>query len=82
MAKDISEYSQQRAALLSAVGAPGSGALRYTAAMYFYKRDEMTAQMLEIYRSCSKFDHEDPVAIAEYESIPVSPLPAEEESGQ
>jgi hypothetical protein len=37
--------------------------------MFFYAQGEMPADMLEIYRCCSKFDHEDPIAVALYEGI-------------
>ena len=31
--------------------------------MYFYKRGEMTAEVLEVYRLCSRLDNEDPLPI-------------------
>lgn len=40
-----------------------SGRTRYAAAMYFYKRGEMSAEVLEVYRLCSRLDHQDPLAI-------------------
>ncbi len=66
---DQSEVDRQSVFLCVNVGASGSGAVRYAAAMYFYNLDMMSAQMLEIYRMCSKFDSEDPVDIAKFESI-------------
>jgi hypothetical protein len=38
-----------------------SGRARYAAAMYFYRAGEMSAEVLEIYRICSRIDHEDAV---------------------
>jgi hypothetical protein len=43
--------------------APGEewlGRARYAAAMFFYRRGEMSAEVLEAYRICSRFDGEDP----------------------
>ena len=31
--------------------------------MYFYKRGEMSAEALEVYRICSRLDSEDPLSI-------------------
>ena len=31
--------------------------------MFFYKRGEMTAETLEVYRICSRLDREDPLPI-------------------
>ena len=78
----MSEAARHRADLTSRPGAPGSGARRYAAAMYFFNRGEMTAEMLEIYRCCSKFDHEDPIKVAKYEAVPVPPLPPEMENAE
>ena len=44
-------------------GAEWSGRARYAAAMYFCQRGEMTADVLEIYRICSRLDAEDPVSV-------------------
>lgn len=70
----ITEFESQRAYLGAAVGLPGSGAVRYAAAMYFYNEDKMPPAMLEIYRRCSKFDAEDPVNLARFEGIKVPPV--------
>jgi hypothetical protein len=40
-----------------------SGRTRYAAAMYFYKRGELSPEVLEVYRLCARLDHEDPLAI-------------------
>jgi hypothetical protein len=66
---DQSELDQQFDFLCAHVGATGSGAIRYAAAMYFYNLDMMPAGMLEIYRMCSKFDREDPIDLAKFEDI-------------
>lgn len=42
-------------------GVEWSGRVRYAAAMYFYRLGEMDAETLEVYRLCSRLDHEDPV---------------------
>jgi hypothetical protein len=31
--------------------------------MFFYKRNEMTAETLEVYRICARLDSEDPLPI-------------------
>ena len=59
----------QIALLRLPVGEPGSGNARYAAAMYFYKRGEISADLLEVYRKCCKFDAEDPQAVARYEGV-------------
>ena len=63
------------ALLHTALGAPGSGAARYAAAMHFYTQGLMSHQMLEIYRICSKLDKEDPIKVAIYEGV--TPLHAD-----
>lgn len=59
----------QKALLNSKIGVSGSGYIRYGAAMYFYNRGELSAEILEIYRRCCKFDYEDPINLAQFESI-------------
>ena len=71
------DFRQQRHSLLAAVGTPGSGAARYAAAMYFYQLHMMSARMLEIYRRCSKLDHEDPLDLARREGVDIPALPLE-----
>ncbi len=66
-----SEFDQQLALLFAEVGQPGSGAARYSAAMYFYHLGFISISLLEIYRRCCKFDFEDPVKLAENEGIKV-----------
>ncbi len=45
------------------LGEEWSGRTRYAAAMFFYKRGEMSAEALEVYRLCSRLDHQDPLSI-------------------
>ncbi|MCB1444961.1 MAG: hypothetical protein KDJ87_03940 [Rhizobiaceae bacterium] len=47
--------------ILTPAGEEWSGRARYAAAMYFYGRGEMSAEVLEIYRICSRLDREDAV---------------------
>jgi len=42
-------------------GVEWSGRARYAAAMYFHQRGEMDAETLEVYRLCSRLDHENPI---------------------
>lgn len=64
-----SELEYQRSLLSTTVGAKGSGAMRYGAAMFFYNIGLISDEMLEIYRRCSKFDREDPIDLALFEGI-------------
>ena len=43
-------HAHHLACLHSPIGAPGSGAGRYAAAMYFYQQGVMSAELLEIFR--------------------------------
>jgi hypothetical protein len=45
------------------LGGAWSGRTRYAAAMYLYSQGEMSAEVLEVYRICSRLDSEDPLAI-------------------
>jgi hypothetical protein len=47
--------------ILTRAGTEWSGRARYAAAMYFFKLGEMSAEVLEIYRICSRLDDEDAV---------------------
>lgn len=60
---------EQRALLGTPVGQPGSGYARYGAAMYFYGQGALSAELLEIYRRCCKFDAWDPQDLARFEGI-------------
>ncbi len=54
------EDRRQFAFLNETVGAPGSGNVRYAAAMHFFRCGMLSAAALEVYRVCSKLDAEDP----------------------
>ncbi len=47
--------------ILTSAGEEWSGRTRYAAAMYFFERGEMSAEVLEIYRICSRLDDEDAI---------------------
>jgi len=55
-----------RRLILTPLGEDWSGRTRYGAAMYFYSRGEMSADVLEVYRICCRQDHEDPVEVMRY----------------
>ena len=57
------EWREQWALVNTPLGEQWSGRARYAAAMYFYKAGAMTAEALEVYRLCSRLDHEDPLPI-------------------
>ncbi len=68
------EEEAQKQFLTTPIGLPGSGATRYAAAMYFYEINRISVEMLEIYRTCSKFDAEDPLELAKYEGVTLPPF--------
>lgn len=68
-----SEFKKQKILLASKVGIPGSGAIRYAAAMYLYNHGNVSLEMLEIYRRCCKLDKEDPKDLAQFEGIEIIP---------
>ena len=43
------------------LGQEWSGRARYAAAMYFYQRGLMSAEVLEVYRVCARLDDQQPV---------------------
>lgn len=57
------ETAEQWALVNTPLGEEWSGRARYAAAMYFYKRGEMSAEALEVYRICSRLDGQDPLSI-------------------
>ncbi|MBN9253764.1 MULTISPECIES: hypothetical protein [unclassified Mesorhizobium] len=57
------EAAEQWGLINTPLGEKWSGRTRYAAAMYFYKRDEMNAETLEVYRICARLDNEDPLPI-------------------
>ena len=58
-----SEIAEQWALINTPLGEQWSGRTRYAAAMFFYKRGLMDAPTLEVYRICSRLDHQDPLSI-------------------
>lgn len=61
-AKPMTADDRRQLALLCApVREEMSGRTRYGAAMYFYQRGMISAECLEVYRICSRIDHEDPM---------------------
>ncbi len=57
------EAAEQWALVNTPLGEEWSGRARYATAMYFYRRGEMDAETLEVYRICSRLDGEDPLPI-------------------
>ena len=55
------EDGENWALIMTPAGEEWSGRARYAAAMYFYRKGEMSAEVLEIYRVCSRIDNEDAV---------------------
>ena len=55
------EDTENWALIMTPAGEEWSGRARYAAAMYFYRKGEMSAEVLEIYRVCSRIDNEDAV---------------------
>ena len=60
---DEAETAEQWQLVNTPLGEKWSGRTRYAAAMFFYKRDEMSAETLEVYRICARLDSEDPLSI-------------------
>ena len=57
------EAEEQWELVNTPLGEPWSGRTRYAAAMYFYKSGTLPAEVLEVYRLCSRLDAEDPLPI-------------------
>jgi hypothetical protein len=62
--------------LATPLGLPGSGRLRYGAAMALYGQDRISAAVLEAYRVASALDGQDPAAILAAEGLALPGLPA------
>jgi hypothetical protein len=56
--------------------APGTGRVRYGAAMALYAAGRITADQLEVYRICSALDAQDPAAVFAERRVPMPDLPA------
>ena len=61
--QDDEEAAEQWELVNTPLGEKWSGRARYAAAMFFYKRDEMSAETLEVYRICARLDSTDPLPI-------------------
>lgn len=61
--KEDKEAAEQWVLVNTPLGEEWSGRTRYAAAMYFYKRGEMSAEALEVYRICARLDSQDPLSI-------------------
>jgi len=53
------------------VGEPGSGRVRYGAAMALYAQGQISAEVLEVYRIASAHDGRDPAATLREMRLPV-----------
>ncbi len=60
---DAVEVTEQWRLINTPLGEDWSGRTRYAAAMFFYKRGELSAEVLEVYRICSRLDRDDPLAV-------------------
>jgi len=60
IAQLCTEDCSQLALLGTPLDEPMSGRTRYAAAMYFFQRGMISEECLEVYRICSRIDHEDP----------------------
>jgi Dimethlysulfonioproprionate lyase len=60
------------------LGQPGSGRVRYGAAMALWRDGLISAEVLEVYRVASAHDGRDPVAILHERGLPVPVVPAPE----
>ena len=67
-----------RRQLATPPGLPGSGRLRYAAAMALHAAGEMSFAALEVYRVLSMTDAEDPAAVLRARRLRVAPEPAED----
>jgi hypothetical protein len=61
--QEDAEAAEQWELVNTPLGEKWSGRTRYAAAMFFYKRDEMTSETLEVYRICARLDSENPLPI-------------------
>ena len=57
------EVARNWALIATPLGEEWSGRARYAAAMFFFRRGEMSAEVLEAYRICSRLDGDDPIAL-------------------
>jgi hypothetical protein len=60
---EMRDVAENWALVNTPLGQNWSGRARYAAAMFFYKRGEMNAETLEVYRICARLDAQDPLEI-------------------
>lgn len=60
------------------LGQPGSGRVRYGAAMELYRTGKISAEVLEVYRVASAHDPRDPLSMLKELALPIPPMPATE----
>lgn len=58
------------------LGAPGSGRVRYGAAMELFRRGLMSEAQLDLYREASPFDGRDPAVLLAERRLPAPPQPS------
>jgi hypothetical protein len=58
------------------LGQPGSGRVRYGAAMALYAQGQISAEVLEVYRVASAHDGRDPAVILREMGLPVPKIGA------
>jgi hypothetical protein len=58
------------------LGQPGSGRVRYGAAMELYAQGQISAEVLEVYRVASAHDGRDPAVILREMGLPVPKIGA------
>jgi Dimethlysulfonioproprionate lyase len=66
------------ALLHTALGLPGSGRVRYGAAMELWRAGKISAEVLEVYRVTSPHDGRDPLSVLRELGLPLPPTPQEE----
>ena len=57
------------------LGQPGSGRVRYGAAMELWRQGRISAEVLEVYRIASPHDRRDPLTMLRDEGLPLPPMP-------
>jgi hypothetical protein len=57
------------------LGQPGSGRVRYGAAMQLWQQGQISAEVLEAYRTSSPHDGRDPLAVLQAQGLPAPVLP-------
>lgn len=68
-ASEDEEAARHWALVRTPLGLPWSGRARYAAAMYLYVTGALSADVLEVYRTCARLDGEDPLRVVEARGI-------------